>query len=87
MPAGTLDDATLALVRGAARAGRFEGEAGAIAEIFVPGGEAANRILLLGVGSGSEADYERAGGALTARFLTSGVTAVTVDFASAWRAR
>ncbi|HEV7289284.1 leucyl aminopeptidase [Sphingomonas sp.] len=82
MPAGTLDDATLALVRGAARAGRFEGEAGAIAEIFVPGGEAANRILLLGVGSGSEADYERAGGALTARFLTSGVTAVTVDFAA-----
>ena len=82
MPAGTLDDATLALVRGAARAGRFEGEAGGIAEIFVPGGEAANRILLLGVGSGSEADYERAGGALTARFLTSGVTAVTVDFAA-----
>ncbi len=82
MPAGTLDDATLALVRGAARAGRFEGEAGGIAEIFVPGSEAANRILLLGVGSGSEADYERAGGALTARFLTSGVTAVTVDFAA-----
>lgn len=82
MPAGTLDDATLALVRGAARAGRFEGEAGAIAEIFVPGGDTANRILLLGVGSGSEVDYERAGGALTARFLVSGVTAVTVDFAA-----
>jgi len=82
MPAGTLDDATLALVRGAARAGRFEGEAGSVAEIFVPGGEAANRVLLLGVGSGSEADYERAGGALTGRFLTSGVTAVTVDFAA-----
>ena len=82
MPAGTLDDATLALVRGAARAGRFEGEAGGIAEIFVPGGEAANRVLLLGVGAGSEADYERAGGALTARFLTSGVTGVTVDFAA-----
>jgi leucyl aminopeptidase len=82
MPAGTLDDATLALVRGAARAGRFEGEAGGIAEIFVPGGEAANRVVLLGVGSGSEADYERAGGSLTARFLTSGVTAVTVDFAA-----
>ncbi|WP_066682663.1 leucyl aminopeptidase [Sphingomonas sp. CCH9-E2] len=82
MPAGTLDDATLALVRGAARAGRFEGEAGGIAEIFVSGGEAANRVLLLGVGAGSEADYERAGGALTARFLTSGVTGVTVDFAA-----
>ena len=82
MPAGTLDDATLALVRGAARAGRFEGEAGGIAEIFVPGGEAANRVLLLGVGAGSVADYERAGGALTARFLTSGVTAIVVDFAA-----
>ena len=82
MPAGTLDDATLALVRGAARAGRFEGEAGGIAEIFVPGGEAANRVLLLGVGAGSEADYERAGGALTARLLTSGVTAIAVDFAA-----
>lgn len=80
MPAGTLDDATLALARGAARAGRFEGEAGSIVEIFV--GDGASRVLLLGVGSGSEADYERAGGALTARFLTSGVTSVTVDFAS-----
>ena len=82
MPAGTLDDATLALVRGAARAGRFEGETGGIAEIFVPGNDAAHRVLLLGVGAGSEADYERAGGALTARFLTSGVTGVTVDFAA-----
>ncbi len=80
VPAGTLDDATLALVRGAAKAGRFEGEAGSIIEIFV--GDGASRVLLLGVGSGSEADYERAGGALTARFLTSGVTSVTVDFAS-----
>ncbi|WP_343519797.1 leucyl aminopeptidase [Sphingomonas sp.] len=82
MPAGTLDDATLALARGAAKAGRFEGEAGSIVEIFVPGGEGANRVLLLGVGAGSESDYERAGGALTGRFLTSGVTSIAVDFAS-----
>ncbi|HEY0622657.1 leucyl aminopeptidase [Sphingomonas sp.] len=82
VPAGVLDDATLALARGAARAGRFEGEAGSIVEIFVPGGEGANRVLLLGVGAGGEADYERAGGALTARFLTSGVTSIAVDFAS-----
>jgi leucyl aminopeptidase len=80
VPADVLDDATLALARGAARAGRFEGEAGSIVEIFV--GDGARRVLLLGVGSGSEADYERAGGALTARFLTSGVTAIAVDFAS-----
>ena len=82
VPAGVLDDATLALARGAARAARFEGEAGSIVEIFVSGSEGAGRVLLLGVGAGSEADYERAGGALTARFLTSGVTAITVDFAS-----
>ncbi|MEG3180712.1 leucyl aminopeptidase [Sphingomonas sp. LT1P40] len=82
MPAGTLDDATLALARGAAKAGRFEGEAGSIAEIFVPGADGANRVLLLGVGAGGETDYERAGGALTARFLTTGVTSIAVDFAS-----
>ncbi len=82
VPAGVLDDATLALARGAAKSGRFEGEAGSIVEIFLPGTEGANRILLLGVGAGSEADYERAGGALTARFLTSGVTTIVVDFAS-----
>ena len=31
---------------------------------------------------GGEGDYERAGGALAARYLTSGVTAIAVDFAS-----
>ncbi|MBX3593293.1 leucyl aminopeptidase [Sphingomonas sp.] len=82
IPSGVLDDPTLALARGAARAGRFAGEAGSIVELFVPGGDGANRILLLGVGGGGEADYERAGGALTARFLTSGVDRIVVDFAS-----
>jgi leucyl aminopeptidase len=82
IPAGTLDDATLALARAAAKAGRFEGEAGSLAEIFLPGGEEANRLVLLGIGGGSEADYERAGGALTARFLTSGASSVAVDFAA-----
>jgi leucyl aminopeptidase len=82
IPAGTLDDATLALARGAAKAGRFDGEAASIAEIFLPGGEHANRLVLVGVGSGREADSERAGGALAARFLTSGVTSIAVDFAS-----
>lgn len=81
MPAGTLDDATRALARGAAAAARFTGEAGAIAELFVPGTDgAANRVVLIGVGAGAEPDYERAGGALTARYLTSGVAAITVDF-------
>lgn len=83
LPANTLDDATLALARGAANAGRFDGEAGSLAEIFLPGdSEQAKRLVLIGVGAGGEADYERAGGALTARFHTSGVTSIAVDFAS-----
>ncbi len=80
IPPGTLDEATLALARSAAKAARFDGEAGAMAEIFLSGGEPADRLVLVGVGAGGEADYERAGGALTARFLTSGVTSIAVDF-------
>src|SRR4051812_25952472 len=66
-----LDADALAVVKGAARATRFEGEAGGVVEAFVaqPGG--VRRVLLLGVGSGGESEYERAGGALTARLLTS----------------
>lgn len=68
------------LVKGAAEAGRFDGETGAIVEIFAKRGGGVGRILLVGVGAGSEVDYERAGGALTARFLTSGVREIAVDF-------
>src|SRR3546814_12903071 len=42
-------------------------------------GEGVQRVALIGIGAG-DADYERAGGALTARYLTSGTTAITVDF-------
>ena len=59
----------------AAAAARFEGEAGSIAEAFVGAGGAVNRILLLGVGDGSETDWERAGGAVTARLLTNAISA------------
>ena len=80
-PAG-LDEAAVSLLRSAAASLRFEGEAGAIAETFATTNGQVRRILLLGVGSGSESDYEKAGGALTAKLLTSGVAAVTIDFAS-----
>ncbi|WBH16551.1 leucyl aminopeptidase [Sphingomonas radiodurans] len=73
-PAG-LDEAARAIVAAAAAGQRFEGEPGTVADAYV----ATGRILLLGVGSGDDAGYERAGGALTARLLTSGVTAVTID--------
>ena len=79
---GDLDAGAQALALAAARAARFDGEAGAIVEAFVPMGDGARRLLLLGVGAGDEQDYERAGGALTAKLLTSGATALTADFAS-----
>ena len=49
----------------AAAAARFEGEAGAIAEAFVGADGAVSRVLLVGIGDGSEPDWERAGGAVT----------------------
>jgi leucyl aminopeptidase len=80
LPTGDLDATALGVVIGAARASRFDGEAGATAELFISQGDGVRRVLLLGAGSGSESDYERAGGALTARLLTSGVENVAVDF-------
>ena len=77
---GGLDATTTQVVLGAAKGGRFDGEAGAVVEVFVSAGGGVRRILLIGVGAGSEADYERAGGALTAKLLTSGEDSVTVDF-------
>ena len=78
---GAIDAGGQALAHAAAAAGRFEGEAGAIAELFLPG-EPVRRLLLLGVGAGGEADWEKAGGALTARLLTSGVTEASVDLSA-----
>ncbi|MDF2493351.1 leucyl aminopeptidase [Sphingomonas sp.] len=73
-PAG-MDAATNGIIAAAAAGQRFKGEAGTAAEAYVESG----RVLLLGVGDGDDAGYERAGGALTARLLTSGVTEVTAD--------
>ena len=79
---GSLGDGDQKVLLGAARASRFEGESGGIVETFLAGSAEARRVLLIGLGAGSEEDYERAGGALVARLITSGVTAVTVDFAA-----
>jgi leucyl aminopeptidase len=60
----------------AAAAARFEGDAGAIADLFVGEG----RVLLLGLGEGdSDKLYEKAGGALVAKMQLSEKTLV-VDF-------
>ena len=79
---GAIDAAGQKLALAAARAARFDGETGAIVELFVSAGESTVQLLLLGVGGGSEPDFERAGGALTARLLVSGVDSITVDAAS-----
>ena len=68
-----------ALADAAAAAQRFEGEAGTVAEVFSTSGDTVQRLLLLGVGTGDDAAFERAGGALTAQLLTSGVTDVVAD--------
>ena len=80
---GRFDAGALATIVATARASRFEGEAGGVLESFLPTDGGVRRVLLLGVGAGGDADYERAGGALTARLLTSGVESVTADFTTA----
>jgi leucyl aminopeptidase len=77
--AGTLD----ALLAAAAAQARFDGAAGAVAETAAVDGGVAKRLLLVGIGEGSEQDLERAGAALTARLQTSGVATVHVDFSNA----
>ncbi len=68
-----------ALAAEAAEASRFAGEAGALVELFVTEAGKVLRVLLVGTGEGKLADFEKAGAAITARLLTSGVTAAAVD--------
>ncbi len=77
-----LDDAATKLIAAGVAATPFEGDAGQIAEYVVPAGDGFRRITLLGVGGGGDRDWEKAGGALTARYLTGGTTAVAVDLSS-----
>jgi leucyl aminopeptidase len=69
------------VARGAAMANRFTGDAGSTLELFA-GEQELRHVVLLGVGAGGEEDWEKAGGALTARFLASGVTEVAVDLSA-----
>jgi len=78
-----LSDSDSTLAREAAKASRFEGEAGAIVEFFTGTGGTFRRILLIGVGAGEPVDFEKAGGALVARLLTSGTETLVVDLGSA----
>ena len=78
-----LDEAARRLAARAADAQRFEREAAAIAETFIEEDGTARRLLLVGLGGtpSDEALFERVGGALTARLLTSGETRLVVDLA------
>lgn len=79
-----LDAAGVALARGAAAAARFEGDVAATVEFVVAHGADTRRVLLVGTGDkGDGAAWERAGGALPARLLTSGEKTIVVDFSGA----
>ena len=75
LPATLAEAAPLA--EAAAAAGRFTGEAGAIVELHALENGAARRVLFVGLGAALDA--EKAGGALVARLLTSGATALSID--------
>ena len=78
-----LDGASLpgdaAVLRAAAKAARFEGEAGSSFEQHIGHESGAQRLVLLGTGAGSAEDLEKAGGAISAKLLTSGETEATLD--------
>jgi leucyl aminopeptidase len=68
-------------VEAAARAQRFEGEAGGTAEAFVEGGT--RRVLLVGTGSNGDASAEKLGGTAAAKLLLSGETHGVIDLSGA----
>ena len=68
-----------ALISEAAKLARFKGEAGSVFEAFAAHEGATRRILLIGVGDGSPENCEKAGSAVSARLLTSGVARAAVS--------
>ncbi len=68
-----------ALIKAAAAGSRFKGEAGSSFDHHLPHASGAQRLLLLGVGSGSPEDMEKAGAAISGRLLTSGETTAAID--------
>jgi leucyl aminopeptidase len=80
--AATIDAAGAGQLRRALTAARFEGEAASVVELLVPAGVDASRLLVIGTGETDKADaavFEKIGGGIAARLLTSGETRVSVD--------
>jgi leucyl aminopeptidase len=71
-------DGMVAVAKAAADAARFKGEAGSLVEAFVPFDDEVRRVILMGVGEGTDADWRKAGGALTAKLLTSATSATVI---------
>ncbi|ABD25335.1 Leucyl aminopeptidase [Novosphingobium aromaticivorans DSM 12444] len=75
-----------AVVREGAAAARFAGKAGQVFEAFVAGTGGVTRLALAGIGKADAADrlvaLEKAGAALTAKYLTSGETSLAIDFSN-----
>jgi leucyl aminopeptidase len=71
----------------AARASRFTGKAGSLFEGFAQRGDSLVRVVLAGLGQPSAADravaIERAGAAITAKYLTAGESALRIDLSGA----
>lgn len=85
VPQGAFPAQADAVVRDGAAAVRFTGKTGQVFEAFAQGPDGLQRLAFAGIGDGSAADrlsaLERAGAALTAKYLTSGETALGIDFA------
>ena len=77
----SLPEGSRTLAARAAESQRFERELGAVAEAFLPEGDGVRRLLLVGLGSSRDESglWERVGGALTAKLLTSGETRLVID--------
>ena len=75
-------DGDRAAVEAAARAQRFDGGSGEVAEAWTGGGgDQVRRVLLIGLGEGAEraAAAEKLGGTVSARLLTSGERKAVID--------
>ena len=78
---GGLSEPGRALAARAAEAQRFERELASVAELFVPEGDGARRLLLVGLGGTRDetGQFERIGATLAGRLLTSGETKLVID--------
>ena len=71
------------MVEAAARAQRFDGEPGSVAEAWVPHEGGVRRVILIGLGDKGEQGAEKLGGGAVAKLLLSGETRAVIDLSSA----